>query len=108
MKYSKAAAAVAGSVMALGTAAPALAADHTGQLPPMSLNGAVADTLAGGLDPQHLQATQGIHKGGDPLKPVTDVADGLSQGQSGAPQQVLGTVRQAAPLLGGLPTALGQ
>ncbi|MDI3390394.1 hypothetical protein QIS99_30005 [Streptomyces sp. B-S-A8] len=89
MKYSKAAAAVAGSVMALGTAAPALAADHATEMAPMSLNGAVADTLSGGLNPQHLQAMQGLHKGGDPLKPVTDVAGG------------------AASLLGGLPAGLG-
>ncbi|NBE54799.1 hypothetical protein [Streptomyces boluensis] len=105
MKYSKVAAAVAGSVMALGTAAPALAADGVGEMGPMSLNGALADTLAGG--PQHLQATQGLHKGGDPLKPVTDVAGGLSDGQ-GAPQKVVDTASQAGPLLGGLPTGLGQ
>lgn len=107
MKYSKAAAAVAGSVMALGTAAPALAADGVGQVAPMSLNGALADTLASGLDTQHLQAAQGLHKDGDPVKPVTDVTGGLSEGQ-GAPQRVVDTASQAAPLLGGLTAGLGK
>ncbi|MDI3422978.1 hypothetical protein [Streptomyces luteolus] len=105
MKYSKVAAAVAGSVMALGTAAPALADDHVGNIPPMSLNGAVNDTLSSGLDAKHLQAQQGISNSeGGPLKPVTDVAGGLTQ-SGGVPQQVLGTVGQAAPLLGGLPAS---
>ncbi|MFM9372857.1 hypothetical protein [Streptomyces sp. Da 82-17] len=104
MKYSKAAAAVAGSVMALGTAAPALAADHVGKIPPMSLNGAVEDTLSSGLDLQHLQAQQGIsNQDGGPLKTVTDAAGGLTKG-NGAPQQLLG---KAAPLIGGLPAGIG-
>lgn len=98
----KAAAAVAGTMMAMGAASPALAADHVGELPPMSLNGAVGDALSpNGLDAGPLQAVQGVSKDGDPLKPVTDATGTLSQAQD-APQTVVDTASQVAPLLGGL------
>ncbi|MFI6941494.1 hypothetical protein ACIBI4_19635 [Streptomyces sp. NPDC050418] len=100
----KAAAAVAGTMMAMGAATPALAADHIGELPPMSLNGAVSDALSGGaVDTDPLQATQGVSKDGSVLKPVTDATGALQQVQD-APQTVVGSASQAAPLLGGLQT----
>jgi len=107
VKHSKVAAAVAGSVMALGTAAPALAADGVGETAPMSLNGALNDTLASG-NLGHLHATPGLSQGkggGDPLKPVTRVAKGLTKGQS-VQGKVVRTAAKAAPLLGGLPAGL--
>ncbi len=102
MKYSKAAAVVVGSVMALGATAPAFAAEGAGDMPPMSLDGALADTLSSGtLDTEPLHALQGVSKDGDPLKPVTDAAGGLSAVQD-APQTVVGAAKPIAPLLGGL------
>ncbi|WP_415948016.1 hypothetical protein [Streptomyces sp. KLOTTS4A1] len=87
MKYAKAAAVVAGSVMALGATAPAIAAEGPAELPPMSLDGAVTDAISNGaLDAGPLQAVQGLSKDGDPIKPVTDA------------------VGPVLPLLGGLQT----
>ncbi|PRH76832.1 hypothetical protein C6N75_23555 [Streptomyces solincola] len=87
MKPTKVAAVVAGSLMAMGAAAPAFAAES---LTPSSLNGAV-DTLGKrGL-------TEAV-----PADGVTKVADGKLVGKV---QDTAGNLpaQDAAPLLGGLP-----
>lgn len=101
MKYSKVAAAVAGSVMALGTVAPALAADGAGEMSPeLSVDGALAQSLSPhGLEPQHLDAMQGVHKQGNPVRPVTDAAKSLT-GPRNAPQKVADVASHVAPMLG--------
>ncbi|MCS0638975.1 hypothetical protein NX801_25670 [Streptomyces sp. LP05-1] len=79
MNPTKVAAAVAGSVLALGVAAPAFAADS---LTPSSLNGAV-DTLGKRGLTETVPADTGI------VRKVKSTADGLKG--------------KDAPLLGGLP-----
>ncbi|MEU3227288.1 hypothetical protein ABZ695_29550 [Streptomyces sp. NPDC006976] len=95
MKYAKSAALVAGSVVALGTAAPAFAVT-TPTAPNFSLDSGVnqvveaapqavdpvLDTVSGAADSLHRNGT------------VTKVAD-----------QATGAAKDAAPLLGGLPLA---
>ncbi|KUH39898.1 MULTISPECIES: hypothetical protein [Streptomyces] len=88
MKPTKVAAVVAGSVMAMGMAAPAFAADT---LTPSSLNGAV-DTLGKrGL-------TEAVPSGG-----VDKVADNKVVGKVADTAGGLNAADKAAPLLGGLP-----
>ncbi|MFG2334577.1 hypothetical protein ACGFMM_33930 [Streptomyces sp. NPDC048604] len=83
MKPTKVAAVVAGSMMALGAAAPAMAAEAT-----PGLNGALgALSSSQPLKSDALSSTTE----GSPLKAVTDTAEKVNQ------------VGQAAPLLGGLP-----
>ncbi|MFI9628335.1 hypothetical protein [Streptomyces sp. NPDC052042] len=93
MKYAKSAAFVAGSVVALGTAAPAFAA--TGATAPnLSLNGGINQVVASA--PQAVDpvvdtvggAAESMHKHGT----VTKLAD-----------QATGAAKGAAPMLGGLP-----
>ncbi|WP_406862800.1 hypothetical protein ABZO31_21190 [Streptomyces sp. HUAS MG47] len=83
MKPTKVAAVVAGSMMALGAAAPAMAAEAA-----PSLNGALgALSSSQPLKSDALSSTTD----GSPLKAVTDTAEKVNQ------------VGQTAPLLGGLP-----
>ncbi|WP_175412819.1 hypothetical protein [Streptomyces sp. TRM64462] len=88
MKPTKVAAVVAGSVMALGAAAPAFAADT---LTPSSLNGAV-DTL-GKRGLAEAVPTDAVAKVTDNnvVSKVADTAGGLD------------AAGKTAPLLGGLP-----
>ncbi|MFF8916338.1 hypothetical protein ACF08M_24170 [Streptomyces sp. NPDC015032] len=93
MKYAKTAAFVAGSVAALGTAAPAFAVT-TATAPNFSLNGGVnqvvesapqaVDPIVGTAD----GAADSVQKNGT----VTKLAD-----------QAMGAATGAAPLMGGLP-----
>ncbi|MEU2024492.1 hypothetical protein ABZ565_20445 [Streptomyces sp. NPDC016469] len=93
MKYAKSAALVAGSVVALGTAAPAFAVTTT-TAPSFSLDGGVNQVVAAA--PQAVDpvvdtvsgAAERLHEDGT----VTKVAD-----------QATGAAKGAAPLLGGLP-----
>ncbi|MFE4954608.1 hypothetical protein ACFRCW_10955 [Streptomyces sp. NPDC056653] len=93
MKYAKTAAFVAGSVVALGTAAPAFAVT-TATAPSFSLDGGVNQALAAapqGVDPivdTVGGATESVQKKGT----VTKVAG-----------QATGAAKSAAPLLGGVP-----
>lgn len=91
MKPTKVAAVVAGSVMALGAAAPAMAADHIApaSLTPTSLTGAI-DTLSSQMTPEAIQSDL---TDGSPVGDVKSAAEGLSGAGS------------AVPLLGGLPLA---
>lgn len=93
VKYAKTAAFVAGSVVALGTAAPAFAVT-TATAPGFSLDGGVNQVLAAapqGVDPivdTVGGATESVQKKGT----VTKVAG-----------QAAGAAKSAAPLLGGVP-----
>ncbi|MFF5500828.1 hypothetical protein ACF1E9_17290 [Streptomyces roseolus] len=84
MKPSKVAAVVAGSLVALGAAAPAMAQQaHM----PTSLNGGLEAIAANGLKSDVLSSTTE----GSPVKAVTDTATQLNQTGKGL------------PLIGGLP-----
>ncbi|MEU8531254.1 MULTISPECIES: hypothetical protein [Streptomyces] len=86
MKPTKVAAVVAGSVMALGAAAPAMAAGPAAA--PAGLNNALgALTSSQPLKTDALSSTTD----GSALKTVTDTADTVNE------------TTQSAPLLGGLP-----
>ncbi|GGR28058.1 hypothetical protein [Streptomyces roseolus] len=84
MKPTKVAAVVAGSLMALGAAAPAMAQQA---LTPTSLNGGLEAIAANGLKSDVLSSTTE----GSPVKSVTDAATQLNQTGKGL------------PLVGGLP-----
>ncbi|MFE5792853.1 hypothetical protein ACFQ8C_09770 [Streptomyces sp. NPDC056503] len=84
MKPTKVAAVVAGSLMALGVAAPAMAQQA---FTPTSLNGGLEAIAANGLKSDVLSSTTE----GSPVKSVTDTATQLNQTGKGL------------PLVGGLP-----
>ncbi|WP_149184466.1 hypothetical protein [Streptomyces sp. TRM49041] len=88
MKPTKVAAVVAGSVMAMGAAAPAFAADT---LTPASLNGAV-DTLG----------KRGLAEA-VPAEAVSKVTDNNLVGKVSDTTGGLDATERTAPLLGGLP-----
>ncbi|MFF9351169.1 hypothetical protein [Streptomyces sp. NPDC014734] len=93
MKYAKSAALVAGSVVALGTAAPAFAVNTT-TAPNFSLDGGINQVVAS--TPQVVD-------------PVVDTVGGAAKSmhKSGTVDkltgQAVGAAKGAAPLLGGLP-----
>ncbi|GGN52849.1 hypothetical protein ACFXN2_27765 [Streptomyces kronopolitis] len=93
MKYAKSAAVVAGSVMALGVAAPAFAAQPAS--PSMSLNGGLTDALT----------TKQLD--GHQIAPLVKAVKATQKKvKSTSPKKLLGGVTGAAknvPLLGGLP-----
>ncbi|MEU6019171.1 hypothetical protein ABZ826_35685 [Streptomyces sp. NPDC047515] len=89
MKYAKSAVFVAGSVVALGTAAPAFAVT-TATAPDFSLNGGVnqvVESAPQAVDPVG-GAADAVQKNGN----VTKLAG-----------QATGVAKGAAPLMGGLP-----
>ncbi|MCZ0981087.1 hypothetical protein [Streptomyces sp. NPDC004284] len=90
MKPTKVAAVVAGSLMALGAAAPAMASEA---LTPTSLNGGLEAIAANGLKSDMLSSTTD----GSPVQTVTKAADQLNTATKGA--QLLGGL----PVPGGLP-----
>ncbi|MER5846692.1 hypothetical protein ABT126_06400 [Streptomyces sp. NPDC002012] len=93
MKYAKTAAFVAGSVVALGTAAPAFAVT-TATAPDFSLNGGVNQVVDG--------APQAVD-------PIVDTAGGAADSaqKNGTVTklagQATGAAKGATPLMGGLP-----
>ncbi|MFI8961154.1 hypothetical protein ACIGO8_03480 [Streptomyces sp. NPDC053493] len=89
MKPTKVAAAVAGSVMALGVAAPAMAAES---MVPTSLDGGLGALTSSGLTTEALSSTTD----GSPVKTVTDATTTLNQAGKGGNS-----------LLGGLPLGAG-
>ena len=93
MKYSRVAAIVAGSVVAMG-ASPAFAASTT-PMPPMSLNGGL-ETLAGSAPALDLT------DGRSAVNSVADTATDLNNVKGATPQQTLETVGEVTPLLGGV------
>ncbi|MGW4164920.1 hypothetical protein [Streptomyces sp. NPDC004788] len=92
MKPTKVAAAVAGSLLAMGVAAPAMAAESA---LPTSLDGGLGSLTSGGLKTDALSSTTD----GSPVKTVTDAATQLNQTGKGS--------GGAASLLGGLPLGAG-
>ncbi|MCG7526915.1 hypothetical protein MHW47_21005 [Streptomyces sp. OfavH-34-F] len=96
MKYAKSAALVAGSVVALGTAAPAFAV-ATPTAPSFSLDGGVNQVIAAA--PQVTDPVVGA------VDSVSDTTDRLHENGTVAKVagQATGAVQDAAPLLGGLP-----
>ncbi|MFF3319646.1 hypothetical protein ACFYV5_29630 [Streptomyces sp. NPDC003035] len=84
MKPTKVAAVVAGSVMALGAAAPAMAAES---MTPTSLSGGLGALSGDGLKTDTLSSTTD----GSVVKTVGDAAGKLNK------------TTQKAPLIGGLP-----
>ncbi|MEV6401026.1 hypothetical protein AB0M39_40680 [Streptomyces sp. NPDC051907] len=94
MKYSRVAAIVAGSVVAMGAAAsPALAANASG-MPPMSLTKGV-DTLTS-------QPALDLASDGSVVGQTADAATDLNNVRGDAPEKVLQTAGKATPLLGGV------
>ncbi|MFI6691710.1 hypothetical protein ACIBLA_08095 [Streptomyces sp. NPDC050433] len=107
LKPLKVAAVVAGSVMALGAAAPAFAADNL----PMSLNGGLGDTAQTVTNQESLDARVVKTNALDPtndgslVKSVGDVAKGLTgggkDGKGGKGGK--GKTAKGSAMLGGLP-----
>jgi hypothetical protein len=92
VKYAKSAAVVAGSVMALGAAVPAFAADTA--TPTMSLNGGLTDALnSKQLDGHQLQPL---------VKSVKGAADSVKADPKGLVGAAAGATK-SVPLLGGMP-----
>ncbi|MBY8877566.1 hypothetical protein [Actinacidiphila acidipaludis] len=114
MKYSKMAAAVAGSVIAVGVGAPAFAADSTAATPmmPTSINGGVDELLAAQplqkvVEGTHLDhALQSADRTTDSLqgqaKPDGLVGQAVDTAR-GTALPAVGQVVPGASLLGGLP-----
>ncbi|ALC21201.1 hypothetical protein ACH46N_27250 [Streptomyces pristinaespiralis] len=94
MKYSKAAAIIAGSVAALGAASPAFAAGSAG-MPPMSLNGGVAELVTALPEMESVEAGSAVNQ-------VADSATELNNVKGDAPEQVLKTAGSLTPMLGGV------
>jgi hypothetical protein len=92
MKYSRIAAIVAGSVVAMG-AAPAFAAS-TAPMPPMSLNG--------GLETLGSASALDLTDGRSTVNSVADTATDLNSVKGATPQQALKTAAEVTPLLGGV------
>ncbi|MFF9508590.1 hypothetical protein ACF1BU_10980 [Streptomyces sp. NPDC014724] len=92
MKYAKSAAFVAGSVVALGTAAPAFAV-ATATAPDFSLNGGVNQVVE--------SAPQAV----DPVVDPVGAADAMQKNGNVTKLagQATGVAKGAAPLMGGLP-----
>ncbi|WNI21655.1 hypothetical protein [Streptomyces sp. ITFR-16] len=93
MKYAKTAALVAGSVAALGTAAPAFAVTNA-TAPSFSLDGGINQVVAAA--PQAVEPVVGT---------VSDAADSLQKDGTVTKLagQATGAAKSAAPLIGGLP-----
>ncbi|MBW5483933.1 hypothetical protein [Streptomyces bambusae] len=106
MKYTKVAAAVAGSLAALGAASPAFA--ETPAAPSMSLTGGLTETLnaaapvSAGL-PQTVG--NGLAEQNDTVNQVVGAVQDVNKVKNNAPGQVLNSanvVGKVAPMLGGV------
>jgi hypothetical protein len=95
MKYSKAAAIIAGSVAALGAASPAFAAGSA-DMPPMSLNGGAAELVS---SLSHMESVEA----GPTVKQAVDIATALNDIKGDAPELALKTAGSQTPMLGGVP-----
>ncbi|MFF3287973.1 hypothetical protein [Streptomyces sp. NPDC003023] len=94
MKYSKAAAIIAGSVAALGAASPAFAADSAA-MPPMSLTGGISEVASSVPQMDSVEA-------GSTVNQVAGSATELNNLRGNAPEQVLKTAGSLTPMLGGI------
>ncbi|MFI5637809.1 hypothetical protein ACIA8H_10385 [Streptomyces goshikiensis] len=108
MKLTKVAAVVAGSVAALGAAAPAFAATAPAQMPPMSMtSGATAVLNAVNPVSEALPQTVGnaVAEQGDSVGKVVGTVQQVNKVRNDVPGEVLGLANgatQASPLLGGV------
>ncbi|MFE9256168.1 hypothetical protein [Streptomyces sp. NPDC006879] len=106
MKYSKVAAVVAGTVAALGSAAPAFAADPTS--PSLSANGGVTEVvnaLAPTSENLPTHVENAVAEQGDTVQGLLETAAGVQKFRNEAPAKVLeaaGGLSQVSPMLGGL------
>lgn len=96
MKYSRVAAIVAGSVVAMGAAAPAVAAGTTPT--PMSLDGG----LSSGLETLGSTPALDLTSPRSAVSSVADTAMEVNNVKGDVPQQALKTAAQLTPLLGGV------
>ncbi|MFF0437706.1 hypothetical protein ACFYU9_36500 [Streptomyces sp. NPDC004327] len=95
MKPTQVAAAVAGSLLAMGVAAPAMAAES---VLPTGLPGGLGSLTSGGLKTDALSSTTE----GSPVKTVTDAATQLNRtGKGGGAPALLGGLPLGAGPLGG-------
>jgi hypothetical protein len=95
MKYSKAAAIIAGSVAALGAASPAFAAGSA-DMPPMSLNGGAAELVTSLSQMEWVEA-------GPAGNQAVDIATELKDVKGDSPELALKTAGSLTPMLGGVP-----
>ncbi|MEU8774729.1 hypothetical protein [Streptomyces sp. NPDC048606] len=108
MKLSKVAAVVAGSVAALGAAAPAFAADTPAAMPPMSATGGLTEVLnATGPVSEALPQTlgNGLAEQNQNVDKVVGTVQKVNEVRNNVPGEVLGLANgatQASPLLGGV------
>ncbi|MFD9409067.1 hypothetical protein ACFWBN_18885 [Streptomyces sp. NPDC059989] len=107
MKLTKVAAVVAGSVAALGAAAPAFAAEAPA-MPPMSLTSGVMETVDA-INPvtESLPQTvgNGLAEQGEGVHKVVGTVQKVNKVRNDVPGQVLGLANgatQASPMLGGV------
>lgn len=114
MKLSQVAAVVAGSVAALGAAAPAMAADAPAAMPPMSATSGLTEVLdAAGPVSESLPQTvgNGLAEQGQTVDKALGVVQNVNKVRNNAPGEVLGLANvatQASPLLGGVKLNGGQ
>ncbi|MFF5446860.1 hypothetical protein [Streptomyces sp. NPDC012888] len=107
MKYTKVAAAVAGSVAALAAPSAAFAADGPA-MPPMSVTGGVTETLSAVAPlsqdlPQHVG--NGLAEQNESVDKVVGTVQGVNKVRNNAPGEVLESANlagQVLPMLGGL------
>ncbi|WP_327283854.1 MULTISPECIES: hypothetical protein [unclassified Streptomyces] len=108
MKLTKVAAVIAGSVAALGGAAPAFAAEAPAAMPTMSLTGGATEavnSLAPVTESLPQTLSNGVAEQGEAVTKVFDTAQRVNDFRNNAPGKVLGAangVTQASPLLGGV------
>jgi hypothetical protein len=95
MKYSRAAAVVAGSFVAMGAATPAFAADATA-MPPMSLDAGVADAVSS------VTQMDDLTKADPTVGGLTDTVTDLNNVRGNVPEEVLKTTGASTPMLGGI------
>ncbi|GAB2800455.1 hypothetical protein [Streptomyces daliensis] len=104
MKHAKTAAVVAGSMMALGAAAPAFAGDSAPTGPQFSLNGGISDALSkpGPQVDNVVGTVEGATKGA--TKGATEgAAKGAPKGTAKGEKKTLLSSNSDDNLLGGLP-----
>jgi hypothetical protein len=93
MKYARVAAIVAGSVVAMGAAAPAVAAGTT-PMPPMSLNGGLVD----GLETVRSTPAADLSSPRSAVTSVAETAMDLNNVKGDVPQHALKTATQLTPM----------
>ncbi|MGW0391183.1 hypothetical protein ACWDYJ_09825 [Streptomyces sp. NPDC003042] len=108
MKLKQVAAVVAGSVAALGAAAPAFAAETPAAMPPMSVTSGLSEVLnTAGPVTEALPQTvgNGLAEQGEHVDKVVGTVQSVNKVRNDAPAEALNLANgatQASPLLGGV------